>query len=574
MDESLNDNSQGFNNYAAPGADRLQISVSLFKKPLDDFSDDNFILLGTVINGVLQIDNQKSLFGGDSGYNNVVDTLARRTFDESGHYYVKPFDVSVVDSLNNQTGNNGIFNVGQFTPGGAQPSDDLALVKISPGKAYVKGYECETLGTTFIDLDKPRTTKTIENQGFTYNTGPTFKVNSVYRTPTVGVGNTFVVSLRDQRVGVNSETAPGKEIGLARVYDFRLESGTYSATNANTNQWDLSLYDIQTTTEIALNQSHTLTVPTFVKGNSSGATGFLRHAVNAGTAVTVYNSKGTFIVNEKLSFNGLENGRIAIAITENKISNVKSVYATSNTLDLADGITGINTFSANVIQSNKFVVGIATISPKSGGVSTITTGNNLFPGTVVRENDLIRYTDTTAGLTEDPIIARVTNVGTSNVTIEGVAPVTGIASGFLPSSTLSVTDLEVLTTELAPSSDATLFTPLPKPNVAGLDLAETTFTIRKTFDVDISSNQLTTAAVAGTNETFLPFDDERYTLIRSDGVTEELTADRFEIAGDAKSLQIRNLGTDNTGATLVATLRKVNATSKIKIKNTESNLLL
>ena len=28
-------------------------------------------------------------------------------------------------------------------------------------------------------------------------------------------------------------------------------------------------------------------------------------------------------------------------ITENKISNVKSVYATSNTLDLADGITGI-----------------------------------------------------------------------------------------------------------------------------------------------------------------------------------------------------------------------------------------
>ena len=574
LDESLNDNSQGFNNYAAPGADRLQISVSLFKKPLDDFSDDNFILLGTIINGVLQIDNQKSLFGGDSGYNNVRDTLARRTFDESGHYYVKPFDVSVVESLDDQVGNNGIFNVGQFTPGGEQPTDNLALIKISPGKAYVKGYECETLGTTFIDLEKPRTTKTIENQGFTYNTGPTFKVNSVYRSPTVGVGNTFVVSLRDQRVGVNSETAPGKEIGLARVYDFRLESGTYSATNANTNQWDLSLYDIQTTTEIALNQSHTLNVPTFVKGNSSGATGFIRYAVNAGTAVTVYDSKGTFIVNEKLSFNGLENGRIAIAITENKISDVKSVYASSNTLDLADGVTGINSFSANVIQSNKFSVGIATISPKSGGVSTITTGNNLFPGTVVKENDLIRYTDTTAGLTEDPIIARVTNVGTSNVTIEGVANVSGIASGFLPSSTLSVTDLEVLTTELAPSSDSTLFTPLPKPNVAALDLAETTFTIRKTFDVDIASNQLSVAPSAGANETFLPFDDERYTLIRSDGVTEELSADKFEIAGDAKSLQIRNLGTNNTGATLVATLRKVNATSKVKIKNRVKSIIV
>ena len=244
LDETLNDNSQGFNNYAAPGADRLSISLSLFKKPLDDFADDNFILLATVINGVLQT---ASLSTGPGGYRNKdwTDILARRTFDESGHYYVRPFDVSVVDSLNDLVGNNGVFNDGQFTPGGQTPTDNLALLRVSPGKAYVKGYECETLNTTFIDVDKPRTTKTIENQGFTYNTGPTFKLNSVYRTPTVGVGNTFVVSLRDQRVGVNSETAPGKEIGLARVYDFRLESGTYSATNANTNQWDLALYDVR-----------------------------------------------------------------------------------------------------------------------------------------------------------------------------------------------------------------------------------------------------------------------------------------------------------------------------------------
>ena len=34
LDETLNDNSQGFNNYAAPGADRLKISTSLIKKSL------------------------------------------------------------------------------------------------------------------------------------------------------------------------------------------------------------------------------------------------------------------------------------------------------------------------------------------------------------------------------------------------------------------------------------------------------------------------------------------------------------------------------------------------------------
>ena len=43
IDESLNDNSQGFNNYSAPGADRLKISLSLFKKSLDDFDDNSFV---------------------------------------------------------------------------------------------------------------------------------------------------------------------------------------------------------------------------------------------------------------------------------------------------------------------------------------------------------------------------------------------------------------------------------------------------------------------------------------------------------------------------------------------------
>ena len=54
QDEQLTDNSQGFNNYAAPGADRLKISVSLFKKQLTDFNDKNFVELATVENGILR----------------------------------------------------------------------------------------------------------------------------------------------------------------------------------------------------------------------------------------------------------------------------------------------------------------------------------------------------------------------------------------------------------------------------------------------------------------------------------------------------------------------------------------
>lgn len=39
----LNDNAKGFTNYAAPGADRLKISVRLAKKQLTDYNDINFV---------------------------------------------------------------------------------------------------------------------------------------------------------------------------------------------------------------------------------------------------------------------------------------------------------------------------------------------------------------------------------------------------------------------------------------------------------------------------------------------------------------------------------------------------
>ena len=576
LDETLNDNSQGFNNYAAPGADRLRITTSLFKKPLDDFNDDNFILLATIVNGVLQTNTtRRGNLGGGPGYLDIRNMMARRTFDESGNYYVKPFDVSVVNSLNNGVGNGGIFNSGQFTPGGESARNDLALYKVSPGKAYVRGFEIETLNVTYVDVEKPRSTRTLENQNIIYNTGPTLKINTIHRSPTVGVGNTYTLSLRDQSVGSGAESAAGKEIGVARVYDFRLESGTYNTTNADINQWDLALFDVQTNTDITLNQSHTLSVPTFVKGESSGATGFLRYAVNAGTALTVYETNGTFVTNEKLTFNGIENGRIAIAVTQHDISNVKSVYGNANTLDLSDGIVGVNTFNANVVQSTKFVVGIATISALSGGVSTVRSPNTLFPGTLLRENDIIQYSDTSTGLaTEDPITARVVSVATDSISIAAVTAVTGISSNILPSSTLSVTDFTVVNTDLSSSSDNSLFTPLPRTDVSNVDISESILTIRKTFTVNIASNQLTSSVQADTNETFLPFDDERYLLTRSDGSTEALSADKFEIGGVGKTLQIRGLGSADTGATLVATLRKTNPKSKVKIKNTVNSVIV
>jgi hypothetical protein len=588
-DESLNDNSQGFNNYGAPGADRLKISLSLLKKSLTDFNDDNFIELATIINGVLQTSAVKrgsARAGGGVFFDDLTDVLARRTFDESGHYIVKPFNVSIINSLNNNRGNQGLLDAGKFTPSGGNVSDDLALCRVSPGKAYVKGYEIETIAPTFIDVAKPRATRTLEDQFFQYNTGPTLKLNSVYRSPTVGVGNTFVLSLRDQRVGVNSETAPGKEIGLARVFDFRLESGSYDTAFPKLNEWGTSLYDVQPFTELTLNQAITAAVPVYVEGESSGATGFLRHSVSAGIAVTVYDKKGDFIANEVLRFKssineGQDVFRTASSVRSYGIADVKSVYSNTGIVNGTGGTatTGINTFSANVVQSTLSAFNdAASVTAVSAGVATVTCGDPTFPSSL-KVNDLVSFVNLGISSTV-PIVARVTGTNATEATIVGVATVPGEVEGQLPStvSALARGELQVLTSTLDVQSDGTLYTPFPKENIASVDLTDSSLTIRKSFTIDITSNQIAPASLIAlilpVGESYLPFTDERYTLTRSDGLIEVLTADRFSFSADGREIQIRNLGANDTGATLTVSVEKRKVKSKKKIKNRVSSLVI
>ena len=521
MDETLNDNSQGFNNYSAPGADRLKISVSLFRKNLSDLNDDNFVELAVIEDGILKSKTKSGSSSGSVFAKDLQDNLAKRTYETFGDYLVKAFDVSVLESLNDNQGNNGIYNTGQLTPGGVAASDNDMLYKVSPGKAYVKGYSVETLASSFLDSPKTRTTKTIQQQALTYNTGSTLSLNRVYGSAEIGVGNTYVVSLRDSRVGANGYDVPGKEIGLARVYDFRLESGSYNASNGNLNEWDLSLFDVQTTSEITVNEPTTLSIPTFVKGSQTGATAFLKDSVTAGVALTVYERKGEFSPNEPLIFNGNANGRIAIAITNHTISDVKSVYATDN------GLVGVNTFSADVVPTLKANIGIASITQVKAGISTITSTNVLFPK-IVEVGNLVKFSN--LANSDDPTIAKVVSVGSNIITIQGVQTVAGICNGVLPASAINVTDLTIQSSDIQTSSDDKLFTFLPKHDIATVDLTSASITIRKVFTVNITGNQIDGATIptSGENETFLPFDEERYSLTRSDGTTEPLTSDQVQ----------------------------------------------
>jgi len=566
MNPALNDNSRGFNNFSAPGADRLRITTSLIKKDLDDFDDNNFVQLATVENGILK--NQTTT----TDYNILQDELARRTYAESGDYYVKPFGVGVKESLDNYQGNNGVFNPNQLTYGGLIPSDNLGLYQISPGRAFVKGYDVETISSTYLDFEKPRTTATLEDQGINYNTGATLKLNNAYGSPQIGIGNTYVLSLRDTRVGTAATLPAGKEIGLARVYDFDLESGSYDRSNQNINEWDLTLYDIQTVTEITLNEPITLTVPSRIKGKFSGASAFIKSPVSSGVAVTVYDVKGDFIKNENFIIDGVENTRVAVAVTNYGISDIRSVFGNTNGPDM-NTVGAAQTFSADTIQTPIISIGVATITAfnttAAVSISTIRSTSPNFPGQI-KTGNLVRYSGNNS---VDPVLGSVVSVGASHINISGVTTVTGVAAGQLPSALLQVSDLAVVGADLQKARDVSFYTQLPKNNVANVDLTDASLVIRKTQNVNITDGQLATALDAGTNETFLPFTVERYFLQRSDGTTEVLTSDKVQINAASNQLQIYGLG-GNDDAVLVTTLKKLKPKSKVKIRNRVNTLLV
>ena len=571
-DQTLTDNSKGFNNYAAPGADRLQISCNLHSKPIDDLNDANFVELAVVENGTLksQVKNTQ--------YSVIGDEIARRTYDESGDYTINPFSISIKESLNNNLGNNGVYKQGQFSYQGTLVSEDLAQYAISPGKAYVKGYEVETISTTYLDCPKTRTTKTNESEAIQYNTGRQFKVNGAYGVPEIGIGNTYIVSLRNQRIDSTRRTADGTEIGVARVYDVSLDSGTYDISNLDKNSWDLSLYDIQTFAHVTLNEPTTLTIPTFIKGKYSGATAFLQSAVSNSTSLVIYERKGDFITNEPFNFNGIEDSRVAIAITNYGLQDVKSIYGGP---DLGN-VGFARTFNADTIQEQAFIIGDAKVGARNQttGISVVTSSNPDFPGATIKENDLVSFSgpvvDSSVGAGATVTIARVVGVTTNYVSITGVTTVSGVVEGNIPQvgvATLSVPDLALLVTPTGGETENTLYTQMPRDLIENVDLTDAQLDIRKRYDVVInaSTGALTETVLAGENETFLPFDEDRYILIRADGKFEPLTDDRFQFGSGNTTLIIDNIGDDlsnNEDATLIATLQKIKPTAKVKRKQT------
>ncbi len=504
-DPSLNDNASGFTNFAAPGADRLQINISLAKKSLDDINDQNFIEIARVEQGELQE------FVTETQYNLINDTLANRTYDESGDYYVKPFEVFAKESLNDSIGNKGVYTSEQKTNQGNTPSDDLLAIQISPGKAYIKGYKVERISSAFIDVPKPRTTKTIEQEAVTYETGNPIFVNNISGSPSLGIGTTATVSLLDKRKG-----GGGSEIGLARLYDFKAQSGSF--VNEST-QFETRLFDVKTFTNVKVATAITsISIGDHIQGGRSGATGFVRTAGTNVSDLSLIDVNGEFIKDESISINGVQNGRVITKVDDFTFNDVKSLQSA----------VGVSTFSADIVLDNFIRLGSLAsgnfrLSNTSGNAGIITASGQNFAG-IITSNNIVSYT--VPGETV-PRFNRITGVSTngSEINVVGVTSVSGICNGgvsdgLIPGS-LDVNDL-VLRSPSFLVGDNTLTTPVSRQNLESLDVTNTTIQLRKQFsDITVANNQFTSPN-AGTNLFFQPFDEERYFISYNDGSVEPL----------------------------------------------------
>ena len=98
---------------------------------IPDLTTENYIEIARYRNGDLVKDTRSA------NYSEILETLARRTYDESGNYRVEGLDPRI-------------------KPEGFSGANSQFALQISPGKAYVFGYENEQIARRELAINKAR----------------------------------------------------------------------------------------------------------------------------------------------------------------------------------------------------------------------------------------------------------------------------------------------------------------------------------------------------------------------------------------------------------------------------------
>ena len=543
---TLLDNATGSSNYAAKGAHRLQLSLTLTKLDIDAITDSNFIELLSTRAGVIQSIVNKS------EYSILESNLARRTFDESGDYTVRPFTFTVRESVTLNK-NVGLYINGNTTNDGNIASNSFLAIEASPGKAYVGGYELEKVAPTIIDLKKSRDFQTINAGQTLFDVGNYILADNVYGTPDItaisGETTAFkTVTLYDEFIG----TASGERgsvpvsggttslpIGQCRARGIEYDSGTVGSTDA---KYKVYLFDVRMFTYITLSDVPSATlVSNFanggvkITGSSSGATGYVVNnvATTTNTQLVVMKIAGKFSNGEtftasdsaegdKIVENAANVNITMISANGNDADNTRS-FQQSRSMVMVDSDSGQN-FTANIFlqppRTNKSQVNsmVSDAIDAAGGGANQTTG----------------LEDSISA--EDTRLARLENVSQNN------------ALEKLPKQTI-----KSLLTE------------------SNSGITDTQYTVRRQFIGTCNTSGVVSFS-AGSNETFVSHAEKDYTLSiltagGGTGIQGQLVSIADTISGGATTtVTVTDSTILGSGAKvkLTATILKTSVVPKIK----------
>ena len=352
-DTSLLDNAAGSSNENAAGADRLKLDLTFSKILLSSTTDSDFIELVRVNNGIIELKIDKTRY--TAGYDN---TLARRTFDSQGDFITRQFVPSLKEHLNDG------INAGYYTSvyGG---DESKFVMQVSPGKAYVKGYEIEKIGTTPLTFKKARSTEALIGAATPIRIGNYIKVKNVHSMPEFGNetgGDTqspfneikiFDGVITNSNAGDDSQA--GNHIGYARLrgYDFEDNSSTASGlifSKTGTAKHNMYLFDIKMFTKLPYSsKTGTFTAGDLVTGATSGATGIVHN--DGSSFINVHDVVGTFITGEAISSSGVGNGAFTTGagVRPYNIDRARSVTQTPTA-------GGRQTFTANIVTDSDTIL--------------------------------------------------------------------------------------------------------------------------------------------------------------------------------------------------------------------------
>jgi len=215
-DASLLDPAQESSNYQAPGATRYQVSLNLANRSLDSVDDEKWIEVARLNNGIITKLQSTPM------YSEIEEVLARRTYDESGNYIVRPFKTRIDSGI-------------------TDPANNFTLV-VSPGKAYVYGFECENQAATLLNLPRARSTRSRSDYNIRVNYGNYVIVDHLQGTfDTAGQGIVDLHCVDTANVVTSSNAGYySTKIGTARLRDLNFYGGS---SNTTTRQYELYFYD-------------------------------------------------------------------------------------------------------------------------------------------------------------------------------------------------------------------------------------------------------------------------------------------------------------------------------------------